>query len=153
MFDAQVAVLRHRYRCIAYDHRGQGQSDSAPMRWYDMETCFRDAARLIDALGAAPCHFVGLSMGGFVGLRIAIRRPELLRSLVLLETSADPEPPENVPRYRAMNLIAHLLSLRLVAGRVMPILFGKTFISDPSRAAERAEWRERILRNARYIYP
>lgn len=153
MFDAQIAGLRDRFRCIAYDHRGQGQSQSSPMRWYDMETCFRDAVRLIETLGVAPCHFVGLSMGGFVGMRIAARRPGLLRSLTLLESSADPEPPGNVPRYRAMNLIAHFLSIRLVAGRVMPILFGRTFLSDPSRADERAEWHRRILANGRRIYP
>lgn len=153
MFDAQVAALRGTYRCIAYDHRGQGQSQSPPMRWYDMETCYRDAVRLIETLGAAPCHFVGLSMGGFVGLRIALRRPELLRSLSLLESSADPEPPENVPKYRMLNLVAKLLSIRLVAGRVMPILFGKTFLSDPARAADRALWRQRVMENGRDISP
>src|SRR5205823_2727516 len=91
MFEAQVAALRGRYRCITYDHRGQGRSDVPRARSHDMETVTDDAASLIEALGAAPVHFVGLSMGGFVGMRLAARRPELLRSLVLLETSADPE--------------------------------------------------------------
>jgi len=153
MFDAQVAALRGRFRCIAYDHRGQGRSTSAPMRWYDMETCFRDAARLIDSLGATPCHFVGLSMGGFVGLRLAIRRPELLRSLTLLETSADPEPPENLGRYRLLNMIAKSLSIRLVAGRVLPILFGRTFLTDPARDSDRRLWRDRLIQNGRHVWP
>ncbi|MFN8581278.1 MAG: alpha/beta fold hydrolase [Gemmatimonadaceae bacterium] len=153
MFDAQVAALRDRFRCIAYDHRGQGQSTSPPMRWYDMETCYRDAVQLIEALGAAPCHFVGLSMGGFVGLRLAIRRPDMLRSLTLLDTSADPEPADNVPKYRMLNLIAKLLSIRLVAGRVMPILFGASFLADPARDADRAMWRARVMDNGRDIAP
>ncbi len=153
MFDAQVAALRGTFRCIAYDHRGQGRSTSAPMRWIDMETCSRDAARLIDALDATPCHFVGLSMGGFVGLRLALRQPELLRSLTLLESSADPEPPENVPRYKLMNAIAKSLSIRLVAGRVQPILFGRSFLTDPERAFERKLWRERVIENARAVWP
>ena len=153
MFDAQVQALRGTFRCIAYDHRGQGRSTSAPMRWYDMETCARDAARLIDSLGAAPCHFVGLSMGGFVGLWLALRRPELLRSLTLLESSADPEPPENVPRYKMLNAIAKSLSIRLVAGRVLPILFGHSFLTDPARAAERKLWRDRMIKNGGKVWP
>jgi hypothetical protein len=50
-------------------------------------------------------------------MRLAIRRPELLRSLALLETSADPEPEENVPRYRLLNFVARWFGLRLVAPR------------------------------------
>src|SRR5215470_9518243 len=111
MFDAEVAHLSPRYRCIAYDHRGQGRSPPSPGP-YDMETLAEDAAALIGALDAAPCHFVGLSMGGFVGMRLALRRPALLRSLVLVDTAADAEPRANVPKYRAMSLVARLLGYR-----------------------------------------
>src|SRR5450631_2933186 len=69
MWDAQVASLSSGYRCIAYDHRGQGRSSTSPVP-YDMERLTADAATLIEKLGAAPCHFVGLSMGGFVGARL-----------------------------------------------------------------------------------
>ncbi|MEX3011010.1 alpha/beta fold hydrolase [Hoeflea sp. TYP-13] len=148
MFAAQVATLKHKYRCIAYDHRGQGQS-AVTDDGYDMETLTADAAGLIEALGASPCHFVGLSMGGFVGMRLASRRPELLRSLTLLETSADPEPKENQKSYRLLNFIARWFGLGLVLGKVMPIMFGKTFLSDPDRAAEREKWRAHIGSNHR----
>jgi pimeloyl-ACP methyl ester carboxylesterase len=149
MFDAQVAALKSRYRCITFDFRGQGRSGVTP-DGYDMDTLSDDAAALIQALGAAPCHFVGLSMGGFVGMRLAARRPELIRSLVLMETSADPEPAENAPKYRAMGLVGRVfgrLGFRLVAGRVMRIMFGRKFLDDPGRAAERAEWRSRLMAN------
>jgi 3-oxoadipate enol-lactonase len=148
MFDAQVQALRDRFRCITFDFRGQGQSEVTE-GGYDMDTLTEDAAALIGALGAAPCHFVGLSMGGFVGMRLAIRRPELLRSLVLMETSADPEPPESAPKYRTMGHIARWLSMRLVAAPVMKIMFGRTFLTDPARAAERRAWRARMLANHR----
>ena len=85
MFDAQVAALSGRFRCITYDHRGQGQSE-ATTSGYDMETVYEDAAQLLRALDAVPCHFVGVSMGGFVGIRIAARQPKLLQSLTLIET-------------------------------------------------------------------
>lgn len=148
MFDAQVAALQDRYRCITYDLRGQGWSE-VTAEGYDLDTLTADAVALIDALGAAPCHFVGLSMGGFIGLRLAARHPELLRSLCLLETSADPEPAENVLRYRMLNFVARWFGLKLVAERVMPIMFGQTFLNDPARAEERALWKGRMIGNDR----
>jgi 3-oxoadipate enol-lactonase len=148
MFDDQVAALKDRYRCITFDFRGQGHS-AVTRGGYDMDTLTADAAALIQALGAAPCHFVGLSMGGFIGLRLAARRPELIRSLMLLETAADPEPAANVPKYKRLTFVARWLSLGLVADRVMPIMFGQRFLTDPARAAQRAEWRRRLLANHR----
>src|SRR5258707_9601832 len=70
MFESQRAAFEKQYRVIAYDHRGQGQSHD-PGQGYDMDTLADDAAALITALNAAPCHFAGLSMGGFVGMRLA----------------------------------------------------------------------------------
>ncbi|MBJ6764925.1 alpha/beta fold hydrolase [Myxococcaceae bacterium JPH2] len=147
LFDPQVEALRSRYRCIAYDHRGQGQSAVPATDVIDMETVYADAVALIEQLGVGPCHFVGLSMGGFVGMRLASRRPDLLRSLTLLETSADIEPPENAPRYKLLNLIARFVGLRPVAGVVMRIMFGRTFLTAPEREADRALWRSRLVGN------
>jgi pimeloyl-ACP methyl ester carboxylesterase len=148
MFRAQISRLKDRYRCISYDHRGQGGSEVTG-DGYDMETLTSDAAALIEKLDAGPCHFVGLSMGGFVGMRLAARHPELIRSLVLLETSADPEPAENVTKYRRLNFIARWFGLGLVINQVMPIMFGTTFMNDPARAADRKEWSRRIVGNHR----
>lgn len=87
MFDAQVEAFKNRYRCVAFDFRGQGQSE-VTRYGYDMDTLSADAVALIEELNCAPCHFLGFSMGGFVGLRLAIRHPELLDSLILVDTSA-----------------------------------------------------------------
>src|ERR1700737_4126017 len=65
MFDAQIAALRVRFRCIAFDHRGQGRSPP-PASGYAPETVAEDAAPLLRSLSLIPCHFVGHSMGGFV---------------------------------------------------------------------------------------
>jgi pimeloyl-ACP methyl ester carboxylesterase len=120
-------------------------------RYRELDGLVRTVAAGIRSLGIAPCHFVGLSMGGFVGMRLAARHPGLLRSMTLLETSADPEPDENVPRYRMLALVARWLGLRVVVSRVMPILFSRSFLADPSRATERALWRERLAANRRSI--
>jgi pimeloyl-ACP methyl ester carboxylesterase len=144
MYEGQIARLSDRYRCVAYDHRGQGESKPSPAP-YDMETLAEDAAALIDKLGAAPCHFVGLSMGGFVGLRLALRRRELLRSLVLIDSAADAEPRWNVPKYRAMGFVARHAGLRLLLPRVMKAMFGRTFLRDAARAEERRRLEAELL--------
>jgi 3-oxoadipate enol-lactonase len=148
MFDAQVALFKERYRCVAFDFRGQGQSE-VTRSGYDMETLYEDAVALIEQLGCAPCHFLGLSMGGFIGLRLAARHPELLRSLILLETSADPEPSEHVAKYRQLTFVARWFGLGLVVDRVMPVMFGRTFLTDPACALKRREWRRRMSGNHR----
>lgn len=152
LFDAQVAALRGRYRCIAWDHRGQGRSDlpsgRAPI---GVEECYADAVALLEHLALGPVHFVGLSMGGFVGMRLAARRPELVRSLALLETSAEPESPDQVVRYRRLALVVRWFGVRAVASRVVPIMFGRTVLADRSRAAERAGWEAQLLANRRGI--
>src|SRR5512135_2195137 len=67
MFDAQVAILRDRYGCIRYDHRGQGETECPRDPVIELETVYDDAVGLLEALDAGPCHWVGLSMGGMVG--------------------------------------------------------------------------------------
>lgn len=148
MFEEQVKALQERYRCITFDFRGQGQSEVTPSG-YGMENLYQDTVALIEQLACAPCHFLGLSMGGFIGLRLAIRRPELLRSLMLVETTADAEPVENVLRYRQLNFIARCLGLRPVINQVMRIMFGRTFLHDPARDRLRELWKRRILGNRR----
>ncbi len=150
MFAAQVEQLKTRYRVITYDHRGQGRSE-ATARECDMESLTEDAAGLIKALKAGPCHFVGLSMGGFVGMRLAARYPDLLKSLVLMETSAQPEPAENVPKYRTLNTVVKLLGTWAVKGPVMKIMFGQKFLHDRSRTQLRKQWEKELKSNQKTI--
>ena len=102
MFRKQIDHFKSRYRCIAYDHRGQGQSE-ATKTGYDMDSLFLDAVALIENLQLGSVHFVGLSMGGFVGMRLAARKPDLVKSLTLMETSAETE--VNKLKYSVLNLI------------------------------------------------
>jgi 3-oxoadipate enol-lactonase len=149
-FDPQVVALKDRYRVIAYDHRGQGQSQVTESG-YDMETLADDAAELIEALKIGPCHFAGLSMGGFMGMRLAARKPHLIKSLLLIETTADPEPESNRPKYRLLNFIAGLFGVTPVVGAVMKIMFSKSFLTDPAKQADRDLWRDRLASNKRTI--
>ncbi|WP_296243126.1 MULTISPECIES: alpha/beta fold hydrolase [unclassified Psychrobacter] len=139
MYDKQVEYFKAGCRCITFDFRGQGQSEITKSG-YDMETLTEDTLALLKALDIDKCHFLGLSMGGFVAQRIAIKHPELLLSLTLLETSADPEDPKNVPQYRKLMKAIRWLGMKRVSQKVMPIMFGSSFLADKSRKADRREW-------------
>jgi 3-oxoadipate enol-lactonase len=150
LFAPQIAVLKDRYRCIAYDHRGQGRSADDTGRAIAMETVTDDAAALIEALRLGPVHFCGLSMGGIVAMRLAINRPDLIRSLVLLGTSADPEPYKL--KYQTINVIARFFGLGIGSKAILPALFGKTALTDPARVDERLEWQQQLASNRRSIW-
>jgi len=146
MWRFQVAAFRDRFRCIAFDFRGQGRSE-VTRAGYDMETLTLDAAELISRLVGGPVHFAGLSMGGFVGMRLAARRPELVRTLALLDTAADPEPRLNVPKYKLMTLLSRLLGPRALSGEAMKVMFAKPFLRDPARAELRQGLVEELVAN------
>ena len=148
MFTAQIAALRSDYRCIALDWRGQG--DTPPTEsGYDMDTLTGDAAALIAQLVGKPVHWVGLSMGGFVGQRIAARSPELLRSLVLIDTSADPETLSNAVQDRALANLYRYVGIAPVRRSVEKVMFAPTFRRDPAKRAIIEDWVGQLAQNDR----
>jgi len=150
LFAPQLRELKKRYRCIAYDHRGQGRSADDDAAAISMATLTDDAAALIDALNLGRVHFCGLSLGGIVGMRLALSRPDLVRSLVLLDTTAEPEPSKL--KYKVLNLIVRLFGVKAVAKAIMPALHGKTALADPARAGERQEWQDMLSANRNSIW-
>lgn len=140
LFAPQIAALRDRYRCIAWDHRGQGRSAADHRNCIPMELVWQDAVALLGALGVTRTHIVGLSMGGFVAMRMAARQPSLVDRLVLVETSADPEPLANVGKYRLLSTIYRTVGPRPIAGRIAKIMLGRSINADPSREHEVAEF-------------
>jgi pimeloyl-ACP methyl ester carboxylesterase len=150
MFEAQRAALEANYRVIAYDHRGQGQSED-PGNGQDMDTLTTDAAGLIQALGAAPCHFAGLSMGGFVGMRLAARRPFLVRTLTLMNTGPDREEWSNRLRYGFLARLVALVGTAPFTGIAVKQLFGKTTRNNPAQRVMLDEWTEKLKRRPRNV--
>lgn len=143
MYDHQIEAFKDEFRCIAYDQRGHGRSEAVTSS-YDLDAIVNDAIGLIEALNIAPVHFVGMSTGGFVGLRLALRRPELLKSLVLIDTSADVEEKSKLSQYNLLLKTVNLVGWKPVIGRVMPILFYEVFLEDPNRQDEVKKWRSII---------
>jgi 3-oxoadipate enol-lactonase len=87
MWNGFAATLAATHQVARYDHRGQGGS-AVPPGPYTMDQLVDDAARLIREWGQGPVVFIGLSMGGMVGQGLAIRHPELVKALVLSNTTS-----------------------------------------------------------------
>jgi 3-oxoadipate enol-lactonase len=87
MWDPQVGPLAERFRVVRYDTRGHGRSPVPPGP-YDLDDLADDVVAVLDELGVDRVHFVGLSLGGMTGLRLAARRPERVDRMVLLCTGA-----------------------------------------------------------------
>ena len=138
MWEKQVEAFKDRFHCITYDHRGQGRSGRNGGRSMDLLT--DDVIALIESLQTGPVHFVGLPTGGFVGQRLAARRPDLVRSVALLNTSAQPE--VNANQYNMLILMVRLFGVKAISARVLPIIFGKSMLADPSRKHIQETWRE-----------
>lgn len=149
MYDKQVEYFKKDYRCIAFDFRGQGKSQITKSG-YDMYTLADDAIALMEALGIDKFHFIGLSMGGYVAQRVALQRPELLSSLILLDTAADDENEEKKAEYEKLIKVIKIIGIRDILGKkIMQIMFGQTFLNDKSRKKEYKKWAKVLKKNSK----
>jgi 3-oxoadipate enol-lactonase len=81
-WSGDLAPLADACRVITYDRRGYGASSAAPPTW---ATHRDDAARVIEALHAAPAVVAACGMGAIAALGLAFERPDLVAALVLVE--------------------------------------------------------------------
>lgn len=92
MWDHQVAALAGDFRVLRYDIRGQGETEVSPGP-YSIELLAEDARALLAALDGGRMHYVGLSLGGFIGQKLATEHPEVLASLTVCDTATHLPPP------------------------------------------------------------
>ncbi|MGW5194177.1 3-oxoadipate enol-lactonase [Kribbella sp. NPDC004138] len=83
MWAPQVDVLAQRFRVIAFDHRGHGGSD-VPEGPYTIDDLGGDVVELLDTLEVQQASYVGISLGGAVGLWLAQNAPERFHRFALL---------------------------------------------------------------------
>lgn len=136
MWDDQLRALGDAYRVLAYSRRYHWPNEPIPHETdYSMVEHTDDLIALIHALGRGPAHLVGASYGGFLSLLAAIRAPEAVRSLVLVEppvltlyTNDPPKPHELV-----------WLTLRHPRIGVDLFRFGATAIAPARNAFQRGD--------------
>jgi len=129
---AQRQAFAARYRVIAFDNRGAGRSATPSPPW-TVAAMAQDAVGLLDALGIACAHVVGVSMGGMIAQELAIHHPERVARLVLAMSFARPEPIRRdflLHRRWARLQGANLLSEGIAT---LPWLLSPTSMRDGSR--------------------
>ena len=87
MWDPQMVSLLKSYRVLRYDTRGHGKTE-APQGPYSLELLVEDVLGLLRALGIEKTLFMGISMGGMIGQVLGLKSPDLLKGLVLCDTSS-----------------------------------------------------------------
>ncbi|MBO0763429.1 MAG: alpha/beta fold hydrolase [Hyphomicrobiaceae bacterium] len=87
IWDELTAALAPRYRVVRFDARGQGASEATKAP-YAFDTLTADVVQLMDHLGLARVHYLGLSMGGMVGQHLGLTHPQRFASLTLCSTSS-----------------------------------------------------------------
>jgi len=87
MWDSQVSDISANFRMLRYDTRGHGGTDVAPDP-YSIDQFADDAHGVMQALGINRTHFIGLSLGGLIGQRLATKYPNSLMSMVLCDTGS-----------------------------------------------------------------
>ncbi|MFI5693539.1 alpha/beta fold hydrolase [Kribbella sp. NPDC051586] len=94
MWAPQVDALAQRFRVVAFDHRGHGES-GVPEGPYTIDDLGGDVVELLDTLEVDQASYVGISLGGSVGLWLAQHAPERIHRLVAIcppsNTGADPQ--------------------------------------------------------------
>jgi pimeloyl-ACP methyl ester carboxylesterase len=101
MFAPQLQALSDRRRCIAWDERGHGETQTSTDAFTYWDSA-RDALGLLDHLGIEQAVLAGMSQGGYLSLRAALLAPERVRALILIDTQDRPEDPEKVAGYDAL---------------------------------------------------
>ncbi len=143
LFRYQMEEFAKDYRVVAFDWRGQGRSEPTE-GGYGIEDLYGDAVELLKFFGCGrrPCVWVGVSMGGFVGMRLAARNPELLRGVVLADTGATGEKPMKKFIWSLMALIFQLLGPGAIARGVKKALFSPHSWDKPFVKEYEEKWRE-----------
>jgi 3-oxoadipate enol-lactonase len=143
MWDLVAPTFADGYRVICFDFRGQGQSVVGGSS-FEIDDLVEDTVAFIEAISTQPVHFVGLSMGGMVGMPLAARYPRLIRSLVLLDTSAQAEPWDKKIKYRLMALIVNMFGVKLLIPSTLKLMFGRSTLNNPEKKPMIMHWKQKL---------
>jgi pimeloyl-ACP methyl ester carboxylesterase len=144
----QVDAFADSYRVITFDVRGHGQSDK-PEGPYSIPLFAEDTAALLWALEAAPANIVGLSMGGMIALQLALDAPDLVKRLVVVNSTPEAELDSLRDRwiYWSRRLASKVLGMRATGKMIANRIFVK-----PEQGTLRQQFIERWAANDKQAY-
>ena len=132
MWSDQVAALASRFRVITIDLRGHGESD-APYWRYSLDQYADDVKGLLEQLKVKHAVFVGLSMGGYLEFALYRRYPELVLGLVLADTRAEADKPEQTKwRFELAQRTAAIGSTAVIEDMLPKLLSPRRYGRDPA---------------------
>jgi 3-oxoadipate enol-lactonase len=142
-WDRQVPELAEQFQVIVFDVRGHGRS-SKPRQRYSVKLFADDTAALIRHLGVGSVHVVGISMGGMMAFQLAVDAPELVRSLVIVNSG--PAMPIRTLAQRLM-IWMRVAIVRVRGMRKMGEVLATRLLPKPEHGRLRAEFIERWAAN------
>jgi pimeloyl-ACP methyl ester carboxylesterase len=161
------ALAEHGFHVVAYDQRDSGQSTrftgargrspiTAVVRQrteaYRSEDMADDAVTVLDAVGWDAAHLFGVSMGGLVAQRVALRHPARVRTLTTMAAQPSDAGVFALLRYIRLGTLARLTRLRVPAGSDEDVEIGLALarlLASPGYPFDAAAARERIARDVR----
>lgn len=146
IWDEVANALAGRYRIVTYDKRGHGLSDE-PAGPYSIDGLASDSIALIDHLGIETFAFVGLSIGGMIAQRVAVRAANRIKALVLCDTAAKIG---DAAGWNARIAAVESQGLSAIADAVLERWFSSAF--RRSRSDELAGWRNMLIRSPQAGY-
>jgi 3-oxoadipate enol-lactonase len=132
MWHRSRPILSKRFRTIALDNRGVGQSD-APPGVYSIALMASDAAAVLDAAGVESAHVFGASMGGMIAQEFALQYPNRVRSLILGCTAAGGPSAVQVEPEALQAILRRDVTPEEAKEAIIP------FIYDPATSRERID--------------
>ncbi|MBA4117431.1 MAG: hypothetical protein C0514_00845 [Candidatus Puniceispirillum sp.] len=102
VWDRQITYFSKRYRCIALDLWGHGESDTRTEREIPIEVITQDVWAFLQTLGIESCIFAGLSLGGMIGMRLAHQHPEFFKGMLIFDSYLGAESEEKKQEYFPM---------------------------------------------------
>src|SRR5438067_5934793 len=129
MWDPQIAAFKDRYRILAYDMRGHGQS-AAPTGPYTLEMLADDVLALMKELHIPRARYVGLSIGGMIGQHLALKDPGRFERMVLADTGHT-QTPETLKPWEERIRIAQAQGMKPLVAGTMERWFTPSFRETP----------------------
>jgi pimeloyl-ACP methyl ester carboxylesterase len=147
-WERQVQALRARHTVVTVDLRGHGESDRPPGP-YSIEKLAADVAGVILQLGLGASHVCGISLGGMVGFQLAVDRPSLVRSLVVINSG--PKFPGRSIKGR-LALFSRRMIIRTRGMKGMGKVVAKKLYPRKEQVYLREQFVERFARNDKRSY-
>ncbi len=141
-WEAQVPKFAKACQVITFDQRGHGQSDK-PAGPYTISMFAADTANLLRALGVQSAHIVGLSLGGGVAFQLALDEPQLVKTLVIVNSGPVGM---NTPELR-QEIDRRVGIVQQMGMRAMGEALSKNLFPKEEHAAERLTFVERWAEN------